>query len=117
MATTVADLPGRWTYLRDPTMKLRTVNGGWESQLAFETDFSNLSAFVLAIAGTPQTITTTWGSMSRIVPLQHPLFSGLQAIQIDEDSCGTASTTSTALEDLYSHAKVYVNFRSVLYGT
>ena len=117
MATTVADLPGRWTYLRNPPMKLQTVNGGYESALGFETDFSNLSDFVLAIAGTSQVITTTWGSMTRVVPLQHPLFSGLLANHVSLDACGTASTTSTALADLWSRAKVYVNFRSVLYGT
>lgn len=117
MPTTVADLPGRWTYLYKPAMKLRTANGGYESELAFETDFSNLSDFVLAVAGTTQTITTTWGSMSRIATLQHPIFPGLYAYDVDADAFGAASESSQDINDLWSHARLTVKFRSVLYGT
>lgn len=116
MSVTVADLPGRWTYLYKPQMKLQTINGGYESTLAFETDFSNLGSFVSTIAGTSQTITTTWGSMNRVVTLQHPIFSGLYAIDIDTEAFGAASESSQLITDLWSHAKVVVKFRSVNYG-
>lgn len=117
MANTVADLPGRWSYLYKPQMKLTAQSGGYESTLAFETDFSNLSPFVLAVAGTSQVITTTWGSMSRVVPLQHPLFPGLYADQVECEAFGAASDSSENLADLWSHVKVYVRFRSVSYGS
>lgn len=117
MPTTVASLPGRWSYLYKPQMTLTASGGGYESVLAFETDFSNLSAFVLAVAGTAQTITTTWGSMSRITPLQHPLFPGLYADEVNCRAFGAASDSSEDLADLWSHAEVQVRFRSVRYGT
>lgn len=114
--TTVADLPGTWSYLYKPQMTLSAMSGGYESVLAFLTDFANLSDFVLAVAGTAQTITTTWGTMSRIVPLQHPLFPGLYADEVNCRAFGAASESSEDLIDLWSHAEVQVKFRSVRYG-
>src|SRR4051812_9488997 len=113
MPTTVADLPGDWSYLRKPPIALRATNGGYESTLTFQTDFANLSDFILAIAGTANTITTGWGSVSRVTALQPPLFPALLADEVEMEAFGTASTTSDALEDMWSDVKIRVNFRSV----
>jgi hypothetical protein len=115
MATTVADLPGRWTYLRKPPLRLTAQGDGYQSSLAFETDFSNLSNFILTVGGTANTITATWGSLSRITPLQHPLFPSLLAFEVDAEACGEASTTSSTLANMWSRVRLNINFRSVPY--
>lgn len=121
MSTTIADLPGvrgtDWDFLRSPEMTLDdNGQGGYISSVAFWTNFSQLATFVTKIAGTSQTITTSWGSFLRVVPMQHPLFSGLLARRVKCKATGEHSGTST-YNQMYSRAKVIVDFESVLYGT
>jgi hypothetical protein len=113
--STVADLPTPWSYLYAPQLRVTGDRGGWRSTLAFRCTFANLANFATIIGGAPQTITTTWGSISRIVSLQHPLYPALWAERVQCETTGTASTTSTALADLYTDARVFVDFGSIPY--
>jgi hypothetical protein len=113
--STVADLPTPWSYLYAPQLRVSGDRGGWRSTLAFRCTFANLANFATIIGGAPQTITTTWGSISRIVSLQHPLYPALWADRVQCEATGTASTTSTALADLYTDARVFVDFGTIPY--
>lgn len=109
---TVATLPGEWYYLYKPAPTL-TKNGPlWSASLAFVTDQSNAIAFVSAIAGQPTAISTNGGTMTRWIPLEHPLYPGLFAKNISVEMFGEASQTSQALSDLHSKSKVAVEFES-----
>ena len=116
--STIADLPGEWGYLYKSPPELNSDSGGYTARVTFVTTYANLVAFVLIAGGQPQTITSAGGStMTRIVPLLHPIYSGLWATRISSKAFGTPSETSTALIDLYSHVEVTIDFASVPYGT
>lgn len=120
MANTIASLPGTygvdWQFLRKPEMTLDDDGqGGYTSTVGFSTVFSNLAAFVTSIAGTSQPITTSFGTIHRVVQMQHPMFSGLYAKKIRCVATGEPTGTTT-YDQMYSQAKVYVEFGSVYYG-
>jgi hypothetical protein len=118
---TVNALPGTpgvdWSYLYAPGLKIGGDVSGWRSAITFNCRYGILGAFCSAIAGKAVVIPTTYGGMLRILPLQHPIFTGLFATSLEAESYGTPSNTSTALEDLYSDARVTVTFENPKYDT
>lgn len=115
--STIANLPGRWTILYDPPATLNADGTGYTATVAFETDWSNLAAFVGVVGGLKTSIPIGGGnSITRLVPLQHPMYSGLWANAVACEAFGTPSATLTDLAHLYNHVKVVVTFVSVPYG-
>lgn len=112
---TVADLPGRWTYKYRPQLAGSGDPDGWKTRLAFETDFSNLSAFVGVVAGKVTKLSTSYGGMARVVTLQHPLFNNLWANAVAFEATGSNAKIDSTLANMYSRAVVTVDFISVKY--
>lgn len=119
--STVAQLPGTmgvdWWYAYQPGQRVMGGDGGWRATVSFLCKNSILEAFLLTIAGTPVIQQTSYGSLRRIVPLQHPLYRLLWAQSVEAETFGTPSPTDRGLQALHSHARVNVEFGSVLYPT
>jgi hypothetical protein len=116
-ANTVASLPGTWKYLRNRWAP-KTLNNdgtGWVAQIGFSTTYANLVPFVLAIAGSNQTITTSFGSMVRVQRLQHPEYTGLYAVRVRTEATGESS--GPGVDQMYSMVKVLVEFSTMPFGT
>lgn len=112
---TVATLPGTWSYLYRSPLRVGGSADGWNGQVTFDTTFANMGAFCSAVAGQVTTVTSAYGGLARILPLQHPLFSNLYATSLEAEAYGTPSATSQALGDLWSNARIAVNFESPKY--
>lgn len=114
---TVNDLPGDWKYLYDPAPTLEADGEAWTASLSFVTPQYNVIPFVSLLSGVTESVPYSGGSVDRIVTLQHPLYNWLWSTSFSCEAFGEASQTSTALEDLHSHAKINVDFRSTNYPT
>lgn len=115
--TTMADIPGRWTHMRNPAPRVWNDGQGWSATMALETDEQNVLPFLTALAGTRQPIIWSGGTFSRIVPLQHPVYTSLWLQAIDGEMFGTPTPTpnpplSMMLNQQFSRARFNLTFRA-----
>lgn len=115
--STIDDLPGGWAYLYDPKPTLGADGQKWTASLSFLIPQSILIPFVEVIAGRPESVSYSGGSVDRIVMLQHPIYDWLWSSSFQCESFGEASASSDELVDLHSHVKVHVQFSSPSYPT
>lgn len=115
--STIADLPGAWCYLYKPFPTLSADGTAWTARITFATSQANVIPFVTICAGVVESVPYSGGSVDRIVMLQHPLYNWLWSSAVSVEMFGEASAISTALQDLHSHARITVDFRSTNYPT
>jgi hypothetical protein len=114
----IAQLPQPWSYKYRSPPSLANDGTLWTATITFITTQANLVPFVEVLAGLPPTvINTSFGTMTRIIPLQHPLYNWCYAKRVRCEAFGTPSPSSQALQDLHSHMNVTVEFESYPFGT
>jgi hypothetical protein len=113
-----ASLPQPWSYKYRTGPTLANDGTLWTASIVYITTQANLVAFIGVVAGLPPTvISTSYGTMTRVIPLQHPLYPWCYAKRVRTEAFGTPSPSSTALQDLHSHMWVTVEFESYPFGT
>lgn len=116
---TVSSLPGTlgtdWWYLVKPHRSVSGDTNGLKATIPFRTTYANHIPFLTQVFYYTATITSSWGSFSRVFHLQHPEYPSLYASGFKMEATGNSGGT-TAYGTMFSDVRIEVEFTNPPYG-